>query len=276
MIELKNKSKFLYFSLIALGIIFVYYICFKSINLIKSDTDYKKLNLNLSKYDIEYYTVYDKDILGEYKVYKINDYYMKNINQNNIKNSKVWSRNKFYEYIMNEFYEYKGNRLTQIDRENLYYYNQNGIYAIFDLKNSKLYYLDKMILYMHKNYSEILDIKTDDYVKREIYSVRGGPQNDGIDYYVYQFDKRVGESIEERLKTLEGWSTEKLSDDILANLEYNDEVFLINKGYYYYGLVSRTSSEYEDYDFYKEEATGWQIGIYDTEKNVFYYCWTSY
>lgn len=32
----------------------------------------------------------------------------------------------------------------------------------------------------------------------------------------------------------------------------------------------------EEYDFYKEEATGWQIGIYDTEKNVFYYCWTSY
>ena len=77
-----------------------------------------------------------------------------------------------------------------------------------------------MILCKHKNDSEILDIKTDDYMKRDIYRVSGGPQNDGIDYYVYQFDESVGESIEERLKTLEGWSTEKLSDDILANLEY--------------------------------------------------------
>ena len=51
--------------------------------------------------------------------------------------------NKFYEYVMSNFYEIKEKETIKIDRENLYYYDKNGIYAIFDLKNAKLYYFTK-------------------------------------------------------------------------------------------------------------------------------------
>ena len=39
----------------------------------KRDEDYKKLDLNLKSYNINYYTVYEeKDSTGQYKVYKLN------------------------------------------------------------------------------------------------------------------------------------------------------------------------------------------------------------
>ena len=41
----------------------------------------------------------------------------------------------------------------------------------------------------HNNYSNILGVKPEIYIKREIYSVREGIQYDGLDYYVYGFSK---------------------------------------------------------------------------------------
>ena len=57
------------------------------------------------------------------------------------------------------------------------------------IKNAKLYCYENYIFNEHKNYNEILEIKTKGYKNREIYSVRGGPQNDGTDYYTYEFNK---------------------------------------------------------------------------------------
>ena len=113
----------------------------KLIDSIHGDLDYQQLELEIDEYDIDYYTVYDENIFGEYKVYKINNYYkgdgLDKIKQQ-LENSNTWSRNKFYEYIMKEFYEKIGKEIVEIDRENLYYYDKQGVYAIIDVKNSKL------------------------------------------------------------------------------------------------------------------------------------------
>ena len=149
------------------------------------------------------------------------------------------------------------------------------MYAIFDLKNEKLYYFENNIWNEHKDYSNILGIETKEYNKREIYSVRGGLQNDGLDYYVYEFSKEKGEDITRKLANNAKWSKEKLEDKILDDFIYNEEVKEIKNGYYHYSLVCRTSDENKKYNFTKEEATGWEIGVYDIEKNILYYYWQS-
>lgn len=176
---------------------------------------------------------------------------------------------------MKRFYEIIDNNMVNIDREDLYYYVNNGIYAIFDLKNEKLYYFENNIWNEHKDYSNILGIETKEYNKREIYSVRGGLQNDGLDYYVYEFSKEKGEDITRKLANNAKWSKEKLEDKILDDFIYNEEVKEIKNGYYHYFLVCRTSDENKKYNFTKEEATGWEIGVYDIEKNILYYYWQS-
>lgn len=169
-----------------------------------------------------------------------------------LENSNLWSKNKFYEYIMQEFYEIKEDEDIKIDREDLYYYDKNGIYAIFDIKNAKLYYFKNGLFNYHNNYSEILGIKTKNYSEREIYSVRGGPQNDGLDYYVYEFSEEQGQEIIETLEKNSKWSKNRLDDDILDDFEYNSEVLSIGNGYYHYELVCRTSDENKKYNFTEE------------------------
>lgn len=241
------------------------------------DNDYKKLGLKIESYNIEYIVTYGYDEFCTYKVYKIKNYYSDSMEKfkNQLENSSLWSKDKFYEYIMEEFYEIKEDEDSKIDREDLYYYNKNGIYAIFDIKNAKLYYLKNDLFNYHKNYSEILGIKTKNYAKREIYSVRGGPQNDGLDYYVYEFSKEQGKEIVETLEKNSKWSKNRLDDSILDNFEYNKEVLEIKNGYYHYELVCRTSDENKKHNFTKEEATGWEIGVYDADKNILYYYWQS-
>ena len=162
----------------------------------KKDNDYKKLGLGIKESNIEYSTIYDYDMLYKYKVYKIKNY---NNNMEKFKkqleDNDDWSKNKFYEYIMSKFCEIKDDEKIKIDRENLYYYYKDGVYAIFDLKNAKLYCFENSIWNTHKEYSNILGIETKKYNTREIYSVRGGPQNDGLDYYVYEFPKECGQDI---------------------------------------------------------------------------------
>ncbi len=268
--KLKNIS--LIVAIIIIFSLIMYIVILKYI--IKADNDYTKFGIDIKYYEIKYYTVYEDDVFEEYKVYKINNRSINDLKKQ-LENSKLWSRNKYYEYIMNEFYDIKENdEASPIDRQDVYYY-ENG-YAIFDVKNAKLYYLKSNPYKQHRDYNEILGIRTSSYKTREIYSVRGGPQNDGTDYYTYEFNEEQGKEIIKTLEKSPKWSKNKLEDDRLDDFEYNEEVLSIKNGYYHYEKVCRTSDENKKYNFTDEEATGWEIGVYDVDKNILYYYWTSY
>ena len=278
---MKRKKIILSITLIVICIIIISYVIIEMTKLfetMKGDTDYKNVGLQISENDIEYCTQYGYDRLSRYKVYKLKNYYSDSMNDfiNQLENSNLWSKQKFYEYIMKDFYEIKDENEIKIDRENLYFYNNNDVYAIFDIKNAKLYYFENGLFNYHNNYSEILGVKTSNYKTREIYSIRGGPQNDGTDYYTYEFTEEQGKKIIEILDKSSKWNKNKIDDNILNNFEYNKEVLSIKNGYYHYELVCRTSDENKKYNFKKEEATGFEIGIYDVDKNILYYYWTSY
>lgn len=242
----------------------------------KRDEDYKKLDLNLKSYNINYYTVYEeKDSTGQYKVYKLNLMGQQEEFIEKLEKSEFWSKNKFYEYIMMRFYDMVDNDMIEIDREDLYYYRNNEIYAIFDLKDAKIYYFENNIWNKHKDYRDILGVDTQKYNTREIYSVKGGIQNDGLDYYVYEFSKEDGKDIVKGLANNSKWSMNRLDKKILSSFTYNEEVLSIENGYYHYELVCRTSDKNKKRNFTEEEATGCEIGVYDTEKNILYYYWVS-
>ena len=270
----KIKTILLVIAIVIIFFLVIYIFLLK--NFYKLDFDYKKLGLKLDTYNIDNCTIYDDDYLGTYKVYKLNMFGDKDEIRNMLKNSSYWSKEKFYEYVMLRFYEERDNEDIEIDREDLYYYHKNGIYAIFDIKNGKLYYLKNYLYSTHNNYSTILDVKVTDYNKREIYDVRGGMQNDGTDYYVYEFTEEQGEEIIKTLENSQKWSKTRLEDEQLNDFEYNEEVLSIENGYYHYEKVCRTSDEYKKHHFTDEEATGWEIGVYDADKNILYYYWTSY
>ncbi len=246
--------------------------------LFRIDDDYKKLDLEIKDYEIEYCTTYGYDEVSKYKVYKIKNYYSNTMEKFKVQleNSDLWNRDKFYEYIMEEFYEINENETIKIDREKLYYYHHKGVYAIFDIKNAKLYYYTRgIILGKDHDYNDILGIKISNYKNKEVYDVRGGPQNDGRDYYVYKFTNEKGKEIIETLDKNSKWNKNKLNDDKLNAFEYNEEVLSIENAYYHYDLVCRTSDEYKKTHFTKEEATGYEIGVYDVDKNILYYYWES-
>jgi len=182
----KNKKIIIYIILI-LTIIIVTNLLSIKITSTKPDTDYQKLGLELKEYNIDYYTVYLEDSLGKYKVYKISNYYMKDIDKIKtlLENSELWNRNKYYEYVMMRFYDKIDNKTTEIDREDLYYYHGKDVRAIFDIKNAKLYYFDYWIPGTSNDKSQILGIKIDNYIAKEVYSVKGGWQGDGTDYFTY-------------------------------------------------------------------------------------------
>lgn len=274
---MKNKKTFLYIILILIIIIVTSWIT-TDINSTIDDTDYKKIGLEISANDIEYCTIYSYNEFREYKVYKIKNYYSDSMEdfKNQLDNSELWSKNKFYEYIMMEFYEIRENDTFDIDRENLYYYNQKNTYAIFDLKNAKLYYFTPGIFISNPNYNNILGIKIENYIDREVYSVRGGPQKDGIDYFTYEFTPEKGNEIQKKLNNNKEWKKEKLNGDIIDCFKYNNEVFSIENGYYHYELVCRTSDKDKKNNFTEEEATGYEVGIYDADNNRLYYYWMSY
>lgn len=273
---MKDKKIIIYIILTLTIIIVTNFLSIK-ITSKKPDMDYQKLGLELNDYDIDYYTVYLEDNFGVYKVYKINDLYKGDIEEikEQLENSNLWSKNKYYEYIMMRFYEQIDRKTNQIDREDLYYYNGNDIRAIFDIKNAKLYYYDYWIPGTANDYNEILEIKIDNYMAKEVYSVKGGWQGDGTDYFKYQFTEEKGKEINDILKENQSWSKEKLDENIIGAFEYNKEVCSIENAYYYYKRICRTSDERKKYNFTDEEATGWEIGIYDIDNNILYYYWTS-
>lgn len=270
----KLKTIILIIAILIIFFFIIYIFILKTFN--RPDEDYKKLGLKLDTYNIDNYTIYDNDYFGIYKVYKLNMFGDKDKIRNMLENSEYWKKEKFYEYIMMKFYEKINEENVKIDREDLYYYYKNGIYAIFDMKNAKLYYLKNYLYSTHNNYNTILDIKTKEYNKREIYSVRGGLQYDGTDYYTYEFTEEQGKQIVKTLEQSKIWSKNKLKDNILDDFKYNNEVLSIENGYYHYKKVCRTSDERKKYNFTDEEATGWEIGVYDIDHNILYYYWTSY
>ncbi len=269
----KLKTIGLIISIIVISFLIIYIFILKMF--FKTDNDYQKLGLDLHAYNIDYYTIYDEDSFAIYKVYKLNMFGDKDKIRNMLERTNSWSKEKFYEYVMMRFYEESDKETTELDREDLYYYHKNGIYAIFDMKNSKLYYLKNYLYSTHNNYNTILDIKISDYIKREIYDVRGGLQNDGRDYYVYEFTKQKGEEIIKTLEQSPKWSQTKLEDYKLDNFEYNQQILSIENGYYHYEKVCRTSDENKKHNFTDEEATGCEIGVYDVDQNILYYYWTS-
>ena len=91
----------------------------------------------------------------------------------------------------------------------------------------------------------------------------------------YEFSKENGQDIVKELDYNSKWSKNRLDDSILDDFEYNKEVLEIKNGYYHYELVCRTSDENKKHNFTKEEATGWEIGVYDVDKNILYYYWQS-
>lgn len=278
---MKNKEVILHIILILIIVIVVSFLSTKITELrfsIYGDIDYKELGLNLDSHDIVYYTVYNQDIFDEYKVYKISDYY-KNENVNEIKekleNSNEWNKEKFYEYIMMKFYERIDGKITEIDREDLYYYNKGLIYAIMDVKNAKLYYLKNNIIDYHNDYDEILGIRLNNYTDMEIYNIKGqDAQNDGIDYYTYKFNEEKGKKIKEDLNKSQIWSTEKLDNEILDCFEYNSEIFSVQNGYYCYKKVYKTNNSYKNVNTDRKE-TGYEVGVYDCDKDILYYYWIS-
>lgn len=271
----KELKEFVFILWVTITVFLIFYIIILKENS-KIDGDYKKLDLELSSYNIAYYTVYEeKDSTGQYKVYKLNLMDEKEEFRRRLEKSEYWSKNKFYEYIMVRFYEIVDNDMIEIKKENLYYYDNKGVYAIFDLKNAKLYYFENSIWNEHKDYSNILGVETKNYNTREIYSVRGGPQNDGLDYYVYEFSKECGQDIIRNLDNNSEWSSDRLDDKILNNFIYNEEVLEIKSGYYHYELVCRTSDENKKKNITEENATGCEIGVYNADKNILYYYWQS-
>ena len=278
---MKNKKIIIYIFLVSVICIIASFLSVGIAKLyfsINGDTDYKKLGLKIDEYDIEYCTTYTEDFLdGKYKVYKLKNYYINSMEnfKNQLEESNLWNKNKYYEYIMKEFSEIKDDSIISIDREDLYYYNGKNAYAIFDLKNAKLYYYINRIFNNHVDYHKDLNLDTRNYISREIYDVRGGPQNDGRDYYVYKFTEERGKDIIEELEQNQKWSKNRLDDDKLENFEYNKEVFNIKNGYYYYELVCRTRDESKKKNIIKENATGYEIAVYDVDENILYYYWES-
>ena len=278
---MKNRKIILYIFLVSVICIVV---SFLSVEITKlyllttNNKEYKKLGLEIEEYDIEYCTVYTEDFWdGKYKVYKLKNYSTHSMDEfrTQLERSDLWNKNKYYEYIMKEFSEIKDEDTILIDREDLYYYNGKNAYAIFDLKNAKLYYYINRVFNHHVDYPKDLNLNIRNYISREIYDVRGGPQNDGRDYYVYKFTEERGKDIIEELEQNQKWSKNRLDDDKLEKFEYNEEVLSIENGFYYYELVCRTRDENKKKNVTKENATGYEIGIYDVDENILYYYWES-
>lgn len=234
--------------------------------------DYQKLGLDISKHDIKYYTVYEDDFEGVCKEYNIQPYDFDNKIGIQLEQSNLWSKEKYYEYVIESF-----NSMSEIelDREDVYYYYGKGSYAIFDIKNKKLFYFHHLCIKPADDYNDFFEKSIQGYIDKEVYDVKCGWQGDGTDYYVYTFNNETGNKIKKELEKKPKVSTEKLDDKILDNLNYTKEVKDIQKGLYFYQKICRTSDEYKKTHFTDEQATGCEIVIYDIDNNKLYYYWGS-
>lgn len=243
--------------------------------LILEKEDYEKLGLDIKYYNIDYCTVYCEDIFSTYKVYKLTRSYINEELDEQLNGNEYWSKKKYYEYVMMRFDEYITGERTEIDRENLYYYYGNGGHAVLDVKNAKLYYSSYPLTEAESDDNELLDMTLKGYTYKEVYDVKGGWQGDGRRYYTYIFEEKEGKKIAEKLSQDKNWSKEKLGNEILDYFEYNEEVKLVQNGYYHYKKICRTSDENKKYNFTDEEATGYEVAVYNLDNNALYYIWES-
>ena len=101
---MNNKKRILY---IIILLIVMSFLSIKITSLFtgsQEDMDYQKLKLEIKDYDIDYYTIYNKDISYEYKVYKINNYYKgDSIDEIKIQleNSNDWNRGLWFSTSVN-------------------------------------------------------------------------------------------------------------------------------------------------------------------------------
>ena len=220
------------------------------------DDDYQKLNLPISNDDIKYFTFYENNPLFIYKVYKL-DSSLKDKLLNHFKSYTLWwTKNKYYAYIMNLFYDIIGDNKKEIDKDDLYFYHEDYLYGIIDLKNDKLYYLCfKQNLSINKD--SLLNITTDNYVDYEIYNINNYYLNSNKDYYVYQFKDKKGKNILKSLEDNDKWSKTPLTSDKLIYFE--DKINNIENAYYYFDILPK----------------GEEIGIYDIDNNTLYYIYNS-
>ena len=143
------------------------------------------------------------------------------------------------------------------------------------MKNAKLYYSRYPLTEAESDNNELLDMTLKGYTYKEVYDVKGGWQGDGRRYYTYIFEEKEGKEIAEKLSQDKNWSKEKLDNKILDYFEYNEEVKLVQNGYFHYKKICRTSDENKKYNFTDEEATGYEVAVYDLDNNALYYIWES-
>ena len=98
----KDLKEFGFILWITITVFLIFYIIISKVTF-KVDEDYKKLDLALESYNINYYTVYEDDALMKYKVYKLNTIGENEKFRNKLEKSSYWSKNKFYEYEMKRF-----------------------------------------------------------------------------------------------------------------------------------------------------------------------------
>ncbi|MBQ2836484.1 MAG: hypothetical protein IJE68_06610 [Clostridia bacterium] len=81
------------------------------------------------------------------------------------------------------------------------------------------------------------------------------------------------------------WNKNKFYEYIMSNfyeikeketIKIDRENYSIENGYYYYKKICRTSDEEKKNNFTDEEATGYEVGIYDIDTDKLYYYWTSF
>lgn len=269
---MKDKKVIIIVTAIITSIVFI--IISFVISVLKKE-DYEKLGLDIHDYNIDYCTVYCEEGFSTYKVYKLTSAYINEKLDEQLNRNENWSKKKYYEYVMMKFDEYTPGKRIEIDRENLYYYYGNGGYAVLDAKNAKLYYSSYPLMDSESNNNKILGMTLNGYISKEVYDVKGGWQGDGRMYYTYIFEEGEGRKIAEKLSQKKNWSKEILNNEILDYFEYNEEVKSIQNGYYYYKKICRTSDKNKKHNFTDEEATGYEVAIYDIDNNALYYIWDS-
>ena len=95
MLKKKDLKEFA-FILFVIIMIFLFFYMLVLKEKLKRDEAYKKLDLELSSYNIDYYTIYEeKDSTGQYKVYKLNLIDQKEEFRKRLEESEYWSKINF-------------------------------------------------------------------------------------------------------------------------------------------------------------------------------------
>lgn len=93
----------------------------------------------------------------------------------------------------------------------------------------------------------------------------------GGKYKVYELKDYSSDSMDEfrsQLETSNLWSRDKYYEYVMQEFYERKDNDKIDK-------VCRTSDKYKKEHFTDEEATGYEVGVYDSDKHILYYYWES-